>query len=116
SVFAATMHLPQENAKHACAGNGETGYDDSGIRLGGTAKKLLDDSTIRVIGIDANRKGINPDALEPLGMKGYGSAATLGSGKIDYLFAKATVQDSPIDYTVERTLSNHKALYGFIEY
>lgn len=117
SVFAATMHLPEQNSKYACAGNATAGYDDSGIRFGGTAKQLLDDSTIRIIGIDANRQGVGPDTLDSLDMQGYGSAATLGSKKIDYLFATASsVQDSPIDHTVDGTLSNHKALYGFIEY
>ncbi|MGH8877817.1 MAG: hypothetical protein ACRD0P_10810, partial [Stackebrandtia sp.] len=116
SVFAATMHLPQENSDNACAGDGEAGIADSGIRFGGTATNLMENSDIRVVGIDANRKGIEPDTLDSLGMSGYGSADTIGSGKIDYLFASGTVQDSPVDHTVGSTLSNHKALYGFIEY
>lgn len=116
SVFAATMHLPQENAKHACAGDGDKGIGGSGIRLGADAEGLMKASDIRVIGIDANRTGISPDTLSGYGMKGYGAKATNGSRKIDYLFVRGTVASSPVDHTVGGTKSNHLALYGFVDF
>lgn len=116
SVFAATMHLPQENRQNACAGDGDRGIANTGIHLGADASSLLNASTIRVVGIDANRTGIAPGTLSGYGMTGYGSTATNGSSKIDYLFVKGAVQPSSIDHTVGGTKSNHLALYGFIAY
>lgn len=116
SVFAATMHLPQENRQNACAGDGDRGIADSGIHLGADATSLLNASTIRIVGIDANRTGIAASTLSGYGMSGYGSAATSGSSKIDYLFVKGTVRPSSVGHTVAGTKSNHLALYGFIEY
>ncbi|GAB3957559.1 hypothetical protein GCM10027614_73280 [Micromonospora vulcania] len=115
-MFAATMHLPQENRQNACAGDGDTGIANSGIHLGADATSLLNASTIRIVGIDANRTGIAPSTLSGYGMTGYGSAATSGSSKIDYLFVKGGVQPSSIGHTISGTKSNHLALYGFISY
>ena len=116
TVFAATMHLPQENAANACAGDGDTGIGGSGIHLGADATGLLNGSTIRIVGIDANRTGIAASTLNGYGMTGYGSAATDGSRKIDYLFVRGTVQSSPVGNTVTSTKSNHRALYAFVGY
>ncbi|MDG4758958.1 hypothetical protein [Micromonospora sp. WMMD710] len=116
SVFAATMHLPQENRQNACAGDGDRGIANSGIHLGADATSLLNASTIRIVGIDANRTGIAAGTLSGYGMTGYGSAATSGSSKIDYLFVKGSVRPSSIGHTVSGTKSNHFALYGFIDY
>ncbi|MEV0215905.1 hypothetical protein [Micromonospora sp. NPDC050695] len=68
------------------------------------------------MGIDANRTGIAAGTLSGYGMTGYGSAATSGSSKIDYLFVKGSVRPSSIGHTVSGTKSNHLALYGFIDY
>ncbi|MFB4262383.1 hypothetical protein [Nonomuraea sp. GTA35] len=116
SVFAATMHLPEQNGQHACAGAGDTGIAGSGIHVGADATSLMNASAIRVIGVDANRTGIAPAALAGLGMTGYGAKATMGSRKIDYLFVKGAVRPSSVDHTVSGTKSNHLALYGFIAY
>lgn len=116
TVFAATMHLPEQNRSYACGGDGHAGIANSGIAFGGTAATLMNASTIRIVGIDANRTGIAPTTLSGYGMTGYGTAATLGSSKIDYLFIRGTVQPSPIGHTVSGTKSNHMALYGFITY
>lgn len=116
TVFAATMHLPQENAQHACAGVDDTGIGDSGIHVGADATSLMNASTIRVVGIDANRTGIASSTLSAFGMTGYGTKATDGSRKIDYLFVRGTVHPSPIGHTVSGTKSNHLALYGFIDF
>jgi hypothetical protein len=116
SVFVATMHLPQENRQDACAGEGDTGIGGTGIHLGADAISLMNASTIRIVGIDANRTGIPADTLSGYGMTSYGTAATNGSSKIDYLFMRGTVHTSPIGYTVASTKSNHKALYGVITY
>jgi hypothetical protein len=116
TVFAATMHLPQENASNACAGDGDKGIGASGIHVGADATSLMNASTIRVIGIDANRTGIAATTLSGFGMTGHGTAATDGSHKIDYIFVRGTVQPSPIDYTVASTKSNHRALYAFITF
>ncbi|MEV0267935.1 hypothetical protein AB0H43_04095 [Hamadaea sp. NPDC050747] len=116
SVFVATVHLPQENRQNACAGDGDTGIGGTGIHLGADATSLMNASTIRIVGIDANRTGIPASTLSGYGMTGYGTAATSGSSKIDYLFVRGTVQASPIGYTVASTKSNHKALYSFITY
>jgi len=116
TVFAATMHLPQENRYNACAGDGDTGIGGTGIHLGADATSLLNASTIRIVGIDANRTAIPASTLSGYGMTGYGSKATNGSSKIDYLFIRGTVQPSAIDHTVSGTKSNHKALYGFITF
>jgi hypothetical protein len=104
TVFAATMHLPQENAQHACAGDGDKGIKSTGIHVGADATSLLNASAIRVIGMDANRTGIAASTLDGYGMTGYGTAATDGSRKIDYLFVRGTVR------------TNHLALYGFIDF
>lgn len=116
TLFAATMHLPQENAKNACGGKGDKGIAGSGIRLGADATRLMNDSAIRVVGIDANRTGLAADTLEGFGMKGYGSKDTAGSRKIDYLFVRGSVNSSPVDHTVGSTKSNHLALYGFVTF
>jgi hypothetical protein len=121
TVFAATMHLPTQNADHACSGDGETGIKGTGIHIGADARSLMSASTIRIVGIDANRVpsgtgGVMPSTLSGYGMKGYGTAATSGSRKIDYLFVAGTVRSSPIGHTVAGTLSNHRALYGFISF
>jgi hypothetical protein len=116
TVFAATMHLPQENASHACAGEKDKGIGGSGIHVAADASSLMNASTIRVIGIDANRTGIAANTLSGFGMTGYGTAATDGSRKIDYIFVRGTVQASPIGYTVTGTKSNHRALYAFITF
>ncbi|MEV4534358.1 hypothetical protein AB0J82_11065 [Asanoa sp. NPDC049518] len=116
SVFAATMHLPEENRQNACAGDGDKGLGSTGIHLGADATSLLNASTIRIVGIDANRTGIPASTLSSYGMTGYGTAATSGSSKIDYLFVRGTVQSSPVGHTVAGTKSNHKALYGFVSY
>jgi len=116
TVFAATMHLPEENRQNACAGAGDKGIGSTGIHLGADATSLLNASTIRVVGIDANRTAIPATVLSGYGMTGYGTAATSGSSKIDYLFVRGTVQSSPVGHTVAGTKSNHKALYGFVTY
>ncbi|MEO3868819.1 hypothetical protein ABGB18_08325 [Nonomuraea sp. B12E4] len=116
TVFAATMHLPEQNGQNACAGAGDTGIASSGIHLGADATSLMNASTIRVVGIDANRTNIAPTTLGGFGMTGYGAKPTMGSRKIDYLFVKGAVRPSPIDHTVSGTKSNHLALYGFIEF
>jgi hypothetical protein len=116
SVFVATMHLPQENRQNACAGDGDKGIGGTGIHLGADATTLLNASTIRIVGIDANRTGIPASTLSAYGMTGYGTAATNGSSKIDYLFVRGTVQPSPIGHTVPTTKSNHLALYSFIAF
>lgn len=116
SVFAATMHLPQENASHACAGDGDKGIGGSGIHVAADATSLMNASTIRIIGMDANRTGIAANTLSGFGMTGYGTAATDGSRKIDYIWVRGTVQPSPIGYTVASTKSNHRALYAFITF
>ncbi|MGW0431424.1 hypothetical protein ACWDV4_02570 [Micromonospora sp. NPDC003197] len=116
TVFAATMHLPQENRQNACAGDGYTGIANTGIHIGADATSLMNASTIRVVGIDANRTGIAASTLSGFGMTGYGTAATSGSSKIDYLFIKGDVQPSSVGHTVTGTKSNHRALYGFITY
>ncbi len=116
SVFVATMHLPQENRQNACAGAGDKGIGSTGIHLGADATSLLNASTIRIVGIDANRTGIPASTLSTYGMNGYGTKATNGSSKIDYLFIRGTVQSSPIGHTVGSTKSNHLALYGFIAF
>ncbi|MFI7221366.1 hypothetical protein [Micromonospora maritima] len=71
-------------------------------------------STVRIVGIDANRRNIAASALCGYDMTGYGSRATRDSGKIDYLFIRGTVQASPIDYTVNSTKPNHLALDGLV--
>lgn len=116
TVFAATMHLPQENRQNACAGKGDKGVKGSGIHLGADARRLMNSSTIRIVGIDANRTGISSSTLSGYGMKGYGSGATSGKSKIDYLFVKGSVRASKVKHTVGGTKSNHKALYGFITF
>ncbi|SEF97000.1 hypothetical protein SAMN05444920_1011137 [Nonomuraea solani] len=115
-VFAATMHLPEQNGANACAGAGTTGIANSGIHVGADATSLMNASAIRVIGIDANRTNIAPTTLGGFGMTGHGAKATSGSRKIDYLFVKGTVRPSSIDHTVSGTKSNHLALYGFIDF
>jgi len=115
-VFAATMHLPEQNGANACAGAGSTGIGKSGIHLGADATSLMNASTIRIVGIDANRTNIAPTTLGGFGMTGYGTKATSGSRKIDYLFVKGAVQPSSISHTVSSTKSNHLALYGFITF
>ncbi|MEV4017711.1 hypothetical protein AB0J35_45205 [Nonomuraea angiospora] len=116
TVFAATMHLPEQNGANACAGAGYTGIANSGIHVGADATSLMNASAIRVIGIDANRTNIAATTLGGFGMTGYGAKATSGSRKIDYLFVKGTVRPSSVDHTVSSTKSNHLALYGFIEF
>ncbi len=116
SVFAATMHLPRQNKTHPCAGDGDAGVRGTGIRLSPQAARLMEKSVIRVIGVDANRTGIDPDALTTYAMSGLGTAATMNRRKIDYLFVRGAVQASSIDHTVAGTKSNHRALYGFINY
>ncbi|MGI3779177.1 MAG: hypothetical protein ACRYG2_00220 [Janthinobacterium lividum] len=116
TVFAATMHLPEENGKNACAGNGDTGIGGTGIHLGASATDLLRSSTIRVIGMDADRTGIPASTLGGYGLQGYGTGATDGSSKIDYLFVRGSVQPSSVGYTVAGTRSNHRALYSFIDF
>lgn len=115
TVFAATMHLPEQNGANACAGAGTAGIANSGIHVGADAVSLMNASTIRVIGIDANRTNIASTTLGGFGMTGHGTKATSGSKKIDYLFVKGTVQPSSIGHTVSGTKSNHLALYGFIQ-
>jgi hypothetical protein len=66
--------------------------------------------------MDANRTGIPADTLAGFGMSGYGTAATNGSRKIDYLFVRGTVRPSPVGHTVSGTKSNHLALYGFVDF
>ncbi|MFT4108875.1 hypothetical protein, partial [Propionicimonas sp.] len=116
TVFAASMHLPKQNMTHACAGDGDTGMSGTGIRLSAAATKLLRASAVRVIGVDANRTGIASDALRGYGVTGYGASATVGHRtRIDYLFVRGRVRASGIDHTVQGTLSNHRALYGYID-
>jgi hypothetical protein len=116
SVFAATMHLPEQNRQNACSGAGQTGIDKSGIHIGADATSLMNASTIRIVGIDANRTGISANVLSGYGMTGYGTKLTTSTAKIDYLFIRGDVRPSSIDHTVSGTLSNHMALYGFINY
>ena len=116
TVFVATMHLPQENRQYACAGAGYKGIASTGIHIGADATSLMNASTIRVVGIDANRTGIAATTLSGYGMTGYGTRATSGTSKIDYLFVRGTVQPSPIGHTVTSTKSNHLALYSFITF
>ncbi|HSK32947.1 MAG TPA: hypothetical protein VK903_05645 [Propionicimonas sp.] len=116
SVFAATLHLPQQNRQHACAGDSDAGVDGSGIRLSAAAEKLLRTSTVRVLGVDANRTGLAAGTLAEYGVTGYGTGITIGRSKIDYLFVRGEVRASAINHTVPGTRSNHLALYGFIDY
>jgi hypothetical protein len=116
TVFAATMHLPQENATNACAGDGDTGVNGTGIHLGADATSLMNGSTVRVVGMDANRTGIAATTLAANGMTGHGTAATHGSSKIDYLFVRGAVRPSSIGHTVASTKSNHLALYAVIDF
>lgn len=116
SVFAASMHLPQQNRQHACAGPGDPGIQDSGIGFSVAAQHLLLHSEIRVLGVDANRTKIGSDALQRYGLVGYGSGRTVTRSKIDYLFVHGAVRPSPIEHTVVTTASNHRALYGFIDW
>ncbi|MFD6762457.1 hypothetical protein [Streptomyces roseolus] len=116
TVFAATMHLPEQNKDFPCAGDGIKGIGDTGIRIGTDATNLMTGASIRVVGIDANRTAIPADTLSGYGMTGYGTKPTSGTRKIDYLFIQGKVQPSPIGHTVDGTKSNHKALYGFIQF
>jgi hypothetical protein len=116
TVFAATMHLPQENGANACAGDRDTGVGGTGIHFGADATSLMNSATIRVVGMDANRTGIPANTLAANGLTGYGTAATHGSSKIDYLFARGAVRPSSIGNTVGGTKSNHLALYAFIDF
>ncbi|AJE80624.1 MULTISPECIES: hypothetical protein [Streptomyces] len=116
SVFAATMHLPQENSAHACAGDKDKGIGGTGIHLGADATRLMNASTLRVVGMDANRSGIPADTLSAQGMTGYGAKPTHGTRKIDYLFVRGTVAPSPVDHTVNSTKSNHLGLYAMLTY
>ncbi|MCK2215682.1 hypothetical protein MF672_018070 [Actinomadura sp. ATCC 31491] len=116
AVFAATLHLPEQNGANACAGDGYTGVAGSGIHVGADATALMNASAVRVIGVDANRTGIAASTLSGSGMTGYGTEATMGTRKIDYLFVKGEVQPSGIGHTVSGTKSNHLALYGFITF
>ncbi len=59
-------------------------------------------------------RNIPSTTLSGQGLTGYGTAATHGSSKIDYLFVRGAVQSSPINYTVSSTKSNHRAMYAFI--
>lgn len=73
-------------------------------------------STIRIVGIDANRTGIAASTLSGFGLTGYGTSPTSGSSKIDYIFVRGSVRPSSVGYTVASTKSNHLALYGFIDF
>jgi hypothetical protein len=116
TVFASSMHLPRQNRDHACAGSGDPGVGGTGISLSAQANRLLQQSRLRVIGVDANRPKIADDALSMFGTTSIGNTRTLHRSKIDYLFVRGDVRPSPIDHTVEGTLSNHRALYSFIDY
>jgi hypothetical protein len=140
-VWAASMHLPQENhqpvvndkpvltADNACAGDntrGEIGSDGlgTGVHIGDEAHELMVGSTIRVVGIDANRVNLMPNTLDRYNMVNVGSGNTHqakeGWEKIDYIFAKGpksdSIKSSPIGNTVASTESPHKALYSFVTY
>jgi hypothetical protein len=118
-VFAATMHLPEENFENPCAGEGDTGLRASGIHLSAEARGKLVGTTIRVVGIDANRRRLATHTMDAYGMTGFGKKDTHGFAhpeKIDYLFIDGTVLPSKIDHTVGGTKSNHMALYGFIKF
>ena len=115
TIFAAAMHLPEENRTYPCADDGYKGLSDSGIRIGTNTKPLLDSSTIRVVGVDANRT-ISSSTLSGYSMSSYGTAATHSNGKIDYLFVRGSVQSSPIGHTITTKPSNHKAVYAFINF
>ena len=120
TVFAATMHLPQSNDTFPCAAEGTKGPNDSGIRIGSDATSLMTGSTLRFVGIDANKEGIPRNTLS--GLTHYGSRDTNGYGssnpkKIDYLFAGGgTALASANDYTATTTKSNHKALHVFVAF
>lgn len=137
SVFAATMHLPQENKSNACGGLNASGDPDkgiggSGMSFGGTAEDLRDSSDIRVIGIDANRlNAANALSAAPYGMSSFGgNVETIYDGgnsvvnKIDYLFVGQKGYTTGADYlasgkvtasgTKTGTKSNHKALFAFV--
>lgn len=116
TVFASSMHLPRQNRDNPCAGAGDPGIDDTGIGFGVDATRLLQESRVRVIGVDANRPKIADDALAMFGATSLGNTRTLHRSKIDYLFVRGDVRSSTIDHTVEGTLSNHRALYSFIDY
>ncbi|MGW5161457.1 hypothetical protein ACWEPN_38840 [Nonomuraea wenchangensis] len=116
AVFAATLHLPEQNGANACGGAGSTGIGGTGIHVGADATSLMNASALRVLGVDANRTGIARTALSGLGMTGYGAKPTMGSRKIDYLFVKGAVRPSAVDHTVNGTKSDHLALYAFIDY
>lgn len=115
TVFAASMHLPEENGRFPCADNGSKGLASSGIRIGAQTEPLLESSTIRLVGVDANRE-IAPSTLSGYGMSSYGSADTFGTSKIDYLFVRGSVQSSSIGHTISARPSNHKALYTFVNF
>ncbi|MCA0295953.1 MAG: hypothetical protein LCH96_11735 [Actinobacteria bacterium] len=116
TVFASSMHLPRQNRDNPCAGERDPGIDDTGIGFGVDATRLLQESRVRVIGVDANRPKIADDALAMFGATSLGNTRTLHRSKIDYLFVRGDVRASAIDHTVEGTLSNHRALYSFIDY
>lgn len=115
-VFAASMHLPRQNLRNPCAGDGDTGMTDSGIRLGEDARRLLKGTSIRAVGVDANRTRLGEDVLDGYGLTGHGASRTMPRSKIDYLFVRGDVRSSEIDHTVPGTRSNHLALYTFIDY
>lgn len=116
SVFAATLHLPQQNRDHPCAGDADPGIAGTGIRLAPAAERLLERAQVRVLGVDANRTGIAADALARYGVTGHGDGPTVGTRtRIDYLFVRGAVRPSGIGHTVAGTRSTHRALYGFID-
>jgi hypothetical protein len=125
TVTIATMHLPQENDEHPCGTtSGSKGIGSSGITVGDGATTKMLNSTVRIFGIDANREGLSPTVLNStFGVTSHGTAATDSANyengakkKIDYLFTNTAVQSSPIDYTVQGTTSNHKAVYAFMSF
>jgi hypothetical protein len=70
TVFAATMHLPEENRANGCAGNGDARIGGTGIHLVASATDLLNSSTIRVVGMDASRTAIPASTLSSYGLQG----------------------------------------------
>jgi hypothetical protein len=122
TIGVATQHLAEGNKDNACSGDGKTGIGGSGIDYGSEASALLKGSTIRIMGMDANKPGISPSVLNSAyGVTSRGTSPTFSSNgddtptvKYDYLFTNGSVQASDRDYTINGTKSNHKALYAFI--
>lgn len=115
-VFAATLHLPQENYYFPCAAQKDSGWlagnQGSGIRFSSEATTLADQSDAVVIGIDANRVGLNY-VSNSYGLQSAARADTHGDEKIDYLYVTGNYSDAS---TRVDTRSNHRAIFARLPY